>query len=150
MKTTDGGKGFANDAWAIAAGALFLMVFGFVWYGILFRELQMEAHGYTPADYDGNSPLWYIGGGLISVFIAWGLATFAARRGPGVGAAIRAGTTAFAGFGLPLVAYPFVYSPNHALGLFLVGAAHLLIGWPVAAGGMAWIASRNRPRRPAR
>ena len=44
---------------AILIAGLFLSAFGFLWYGVLFQGLQMEAHGYTAADYEGNSPAWY-------------------------------------------------------------------------------------------
>lgn len=57
----------------VLAATVFLSLFGYVWYGILFQSLQMQAHGYTASDYAGNSPLWYTGGVLISLVIAMGL-----------------------------------------------------------------------------
>ncbi len=101
----------------VLLAGLFLMVFGYLWYGVLFQQLQLDSHGYTAADYAGNSPLWYAGGGLISLVIAIGLALM-----------VRASLC----FGLPLVTYPFVYSPHHEFGLYVVGVAHILIGWTAA------------------
>lgn len=116
----------------IATG--FLSAFGFLWYGVLFQDLQMEAHGYTPADYAGNSPLWYAGGLVISLVIAIGLRHMVhLRRAAGAKAAAVAGVRAALTFGAPLVTYPFVFSPNHHVGLYAVGLGHILIGWPLAS-----------------
>ncbi len=51
----------------VLIATVFLSVFGYLWYGVLFQDLQMQAHGYSKADYAGNSPLWYAGGALISL-----------------------------------------------------------------------------------
>ena len=58
---------------SIFLAALFLMVFGAVWYGILFHNVQMESHSYSVEDYANNNPIWYLGGAIISLFIAWGI-----------------------------------------------------------------------------
>ena len=40
---------------SILLAALFLMVFGGVWYGILFHNVQMGSHGYSVEDYANKS-----------------------------------------------------------------------------------------------
>ncbi len=57
---------------SIILAAVFLSLFGSIWYGVLFRNVQMESHGYTPEDYASSHPAWYVGGIVISLFIAWG------------------------------------------------------------------------------
>lgn len=127
----------------VLLAGLFLMVFGFLWYGVLFQQLQLESHGYTAADYAGNSPLWYAGGGIISLVIAIGLAfTLKADRVPNWLAGARSGLRVSLCFGLPLVTYPFVYSPHHEFELYLAGAAHIILGW-TAAGGLLGYLGRN-------
>jgi hypothetical protein len=127
----------------VVLAGIFLSVFGALWYGVLFKDLQQLAHRYTPEEYARSSPAWYVGGAVLSLCIASGLALMV-RLGASVGAAagFKAGSRAALGFGIPLVAYPFVYSPLHELGLFAAGAAHILIGWTVAG---ALIAARSRP-----
>ncbi len=135
----------------VLLAGLFLMVFGYLWYGVLFQQLQLDSHGYTAADYAGNSPLWYAGGGLISLVIAIGLALMVRADGAVWAlAGARSGVRASLCFGLPLVTYPFVYSPHHEFGLYVVGVAHIVIGWTTAGailGGAA--ASGATSPRPA-
>jgi hypothetical protein len=101
---------------------------------VLFATLQMEAHNFTPADYVGNNPVWYVGGALISLLIAAGLAVMVRLGGvAGAAAGFKAGGSAALCFGLPLVAYPFVYSPHHEFALFPAESANILIGWTIAA-----------------
>jgi hypothetical protein len=120
---------------SVILACIFLSLFGFLWYGVLFSNLQMEAHNFTPADYVGNNPVWYVGGALISLLIAAGLAVMVRLGGvTGATAGFKAGGRAALCFGLPLVAYPFVYSPHHEFALFLAELANILIGWTVAAG----------------
>lgn len=37
--------------------------------------------------------------------------------------------------------YPFVFAPNHDLGLYAVGLGHILLAWPLAAGLMGAISA---------
>ncbi len=118
---------------AILVAALFLSTFGAVWYGVIFTDLQMEAHRYTAAEYAASHPAWYAGGVVIALFIAWGLATVFRLGGePGVKGGVRAGLRAVVGFGLPLITYPLVYSPLHELKLYAVGASQIIIAWIIA------------------
>jgi hypothetical protein len=124
----------------VLAATVFLSLFGYVWYGILFQSLQMQAHGYTPSDYAGNSPLWYTGGVLISLVIALGLQhMLRLSKRTGFRASAWVGLQAALAFGAPLVTYPFVFAPNHDLGLYAVGLGHILLAWPLAASLMGAI-----------
>jgi len=125
---------------SVCLAALFLMVFGGIWYGVLFHGVQMESHGYSTEDYENSSPVWYAGGAVISLFIAWGLGLLVRLGGvPGIKGGVIASTRAAIGFGLPLVTYPLVFSPYHDLTLYAVGFSQTVIAWTVAGaiiGGM--------------
>ena len=130
---------------SILLAGLFLSGFGYLWFGVLFQGLQMRSHGYTAADYAGNSPLWYAGGAIISVVIAAGLGQLVRlKREQGALAGARAGIQGALAFGIPLVTFPFVYSPRHELGLYIAGVGHILIGWTIAA---ALIGGSLKPER---
>jgi hypothetical protein len=118
---------------SIFLAALFLMVFGGVWYGILFHNVQMESHGYSAEDYANNNPIWYLGGAIISMFIAWGIGLLL-RLGSkkGLSGGILASTRAIIAFGIPLVSYPLVFSPYHDFKLYAVGLFQIIIAWTVA------------------
>ena len=125
---------------AIILATLFLSLFGALWYGVLFGDVQTEAHRYTAEDYANNNPIWYAGGILISLFIAWGLGMLIQLSGvPGIKAGIKASLRAAIGFGIPLVSYPLVFSPLHDLTLYAVGFSQIVIAWTIAGmiiGGM--------------
>ncbi len=125
---------------SIILAALFLSLFGGIWYGVLFHDVQVEAHRYTQEDYDSSHPAWYVGGVVISLFIAWGLAMMV-RLGnvSGIRGGIKASTRAAVGFGIPLVSYPLVFSPLHDITLYIVGFSQIVIAWTIAGaiiGGM--------------
>ncbi|WP_299272613.1 DUF1761 domain-containing protein [uncultured Psychroserpens sp.] len=126
---------------SIILSALFLSMFGGIWYGWWFSDVQVEAHRYTPEDYANNSPLWYLGGILISLFISWGLGLMVRLQGlPGFKGGIKASIKAAIGFGIPLVSYPYVFSPLHDFTLYMVGLFQIVIAWIIAGaiiGSMA-------------
>ncbi len=125
---------------SIILATLFLSLFGALWYGLLFGDIQTEAHRYTQEEYASNNPLWNIGGVLISLFISWGLGMMIRLGGvPGVKGGIKASIRAAVGFGIPLVSYPLVFSPLHDFTLYAVGFSQIVIAWIVAGmiiGGM--------------
>ncbi len=125
---------------SIILAALFLSIFGGIWYGALFSDIQMEAHRYTPQDYENSHPIWYAGGIVISLFIAWGLGTMVRLGGvQGIRGGIKASARAAIGFGIPLVSYPLVFSPLHDFTLYAVGFSQIMIAWTIAGaiiGGM--------------
>lgn len=126
---------------SIILAALFLSVFGAIWYAVLFNDINVKAHRYTSEDYMNSSPLWYIGGVLISLLIAWGIGYIIRLRGAtGAKAGAKAAFTAILGFGLPLVSYPLVFSPLHDVKLYAVGVSQIVIAWLVTGaiiGAMA-------------
>ncbi len=125
---------------SIILAALFLSVFGGIWYGVLFHNVQMESHGYTVEDYANSHPAWYIGGVVISLFIAWGIGLMIRLGGiSGIIGGVKASAQAAIGFGIPLVSYPLVFSPFHDFTLYAVGFSQIVIAWTVAGaiiGGM--------------
>lgn len=125
---------------SICLAALFLMLFGGIWYGVLFHKVQMVSHGYSTEDYANNNPIWYIGGVVISLFIAWGIGLLMRLGGvPGIRGGIKASTRAAIGFGLPLVTYPLVFSPYHDFILYAVGFFQIAIAWTVAGVIIGWM-----------
>ncbi len=125
---------------SIILAALFLSIFGGIWYGTLFHDVQVEAHRYTPEEYANSHPAWYAGGVVISLFIAWGLSMMVRLGGvSGIRGGIKASTKAAIGFGIPLVSYPLVFSPLHDFTLYAVGFSQIMIAWTIAGaiiGGM--------------
>ncbi len=125
---------------SIVLAALFLSLFGALWYGVLFNDVQNEAHRYTSEDYANNHPAWYIGGVIISLFISWGLGMMIRLGGvSGIRGGIIASIRAIIGFGAPLVSYPLVFSPLHDIVLYAVGLSQIVIAWTIAGmiiGGM--------------
>ena len=129
---------------SIIVAAVFLSLFGSIWYGILFRNVQMESHGYTTEDYASSHPAWYIGGVVISLFIAWGLGLMIRLgRVSGIKGGIKASTQAAIGFGIPLVSYPLVFSPFHDFTLYAVGFSHIVIAW-IGAGAIIGVMAKEK------
>jgi len=126
---------------SIVLASVFLSVFGGIWYGVLFRELQQEAHRYTAEDYQNSSPLWYLGGVIISLLISWGIGQIVKLEGSlGFIAGIKSAMKAILGFGLPLVSYPLVFSPLHDWELYAVGISQIVVAWSIVGailGAMA-------------
>ena len=118
---------------SIVLATLFLSVFGAIWYGILFADVQVQSHRFTSQDYENNSPLWNLGGLIISFFIACGLSLIIRLQGKkGVKAGIVGALQGVLGFGIPLVSYPYVFSPLHDFALYMVGLWQIVIAWTIA------------------
>ncbi len=126
---------------SLAIASVFLSVFGGIWYGAIFNELQQKAHRYTAEDYADNSPIWYFGGLIISLLISWGIGKLIELEGSGdFRSGIKSAFKAILGFGLPLISSPLVFSPLHDWGLYAVGLSQIVIGWSVVGailGGMS-------------
>ena len=118
---------------SIFIATFFLSVFGSIWYGVLFIDVQIDAHRYTAEEYANSHPAWYIGGAVIAGFISWGIGQLYRLAGKyGIKAGILASTRAILGFGLPLITYPLVFSPIHELVLYIVGLSQIVIAWTIA------------------
>ena len=116
-----------------AAGVVFWMI-GALWYAVLFSEAWMNAYGLTIEEIEAGNPAWMGLGVLISFASALGFAKVMAWRGvAGVGDAISTAIILWALFALPVAGYYLVYQPQHALGGYMIDAAHLLVGSCVMA-----------------
>ncbi len=141
---------------AVIAGGLAFYMIGFLWYGVLFMESWQTASGYSDAELADNNPLFfYIGGLMIPMLTAWGLAHILRWRGvPHPGAAVRTAALVWLGLGLPAAGYALVYSANQSWTLFFIDASHTLVGWSVAAAVIAILDKRpagaqDQAARPA-
>ena len=104
----------------------------FLWYAVIFADLWMASHGL--AQDDAGSPLWMIGGLILTLMQVIGLGIILKwRNGSGVGAAVQTAGLLWLLLALPFSLYDFVYLPGHDFTLLLVDASHLLVGWIVAA-----------------
>ena len=105
---------------------------GFLWYGLIFSEVWMAGHGVS--EEDAGSPLWMIGGFILTFMQVIGLGLILKwRNGSGVGAALQTAGLLWLLLALPFTLYDYVYLPGHNFTLLLVDASHLLVGWVVAA-----------------
>ena len=124
-------KIFGLNIIAVILAAVVFFALGAVWYGVLFSDAWMAAHGIaTEQAQDADAGPWMAVGFLITLAQVFGLGFVLRKADPGsfVGAA---------GIGLglglmlatPLMAYSLVYLPGHDLQHFAIDAAHLTIGW---------------------
>lgn len=129
---------------SIVLATVFLSAFGVLWYGLLFSDIQEDGHRFTSEEYASFNPLWYIGGIVISFFIAWGLGMIIKLQGKaGIKAGVIGGLKAVVGFGVPLVSYPLVFSPLHDFALYAVGASQIIIAWAIAGGIIGGMIKKN-------
>lgn len=120
----------------VASVAFFLI--GWLWYGVLFVDMWMAEMGL--AEEDAGSPLWMIGGFIITVMqvIGIGLA-MKWKNAAGLNGAVMTAVVLWLVFALPFSAYGYLYSPAHSTTLLMIDASHLLIGWVVSAAILALI-----------
>ncbi|WP_018147396.1 DUF1761 domain-containing protein [Henriciella marina] len=126
----------------VLLAAIVIYLVGFVWYGLLFSEPYMNAVGIyfneagdaiTYATSEGMQTrtmedvelFWLLGGFVVPLFLAFGLGWHLRRKS--ITSASRAAGSAFALsllIGVPLIAYPLIYTPWHDWTGFLVNASH--------------------------
>ena len=117
----------------LAASVAFYFV-GFLWYGLLFAEAWQTAEGIVAADVEGDSPLYMVGGFLITLLQVIGLGLVMKWKGdatPAAGATTAAVLWFF--LALPFVHYAYLYSVDHSVTLLMIDLSHLFVGWVVAA-----------------
>ncbi len=116
----------------VAVASIVFFLVGFLWYGVLFAKAWMAAEGLT--EEDAGSPVWMIGGLVITVMQVTGLALVMKWKGvEGVSDAVKTAVILWALFALPFSAYAFVYLPAHNMTLLMIDASHLLLGWVTSA-----------------
>lgn len=116
----------------IAVASIAFFIVGFLWYGVIFSDAWMAGHGLTQDD--AESPIWMLGGLVVTVMQVIGLALI--LKWKGVAGLADAATTAallWALLALPFTLYAYLYLPAHNSTLLMVDASHLLVGWVVAA-----------------
>lgn len=115
----------------LVASVIFFMV-GWLWYGVLFMEAWTAEMGLT--EEDAGSPLWMIGGFIITVMQVIGVGLVLKWKNVAdLGAAITTAVILWLVFALPFAAYGYLYNPAHSTTLLMIDASHLLVGWVVSA-----------------
>ncbi len=115
---------------ALASVAFFFV--GFLWYGLLFTDAWMAAHGLT--EEDAGSPAWMLLGLVLTVMQVLGLAIVMKWKGiANVGDAVKTAVFLWALFALPFNLYAFTYLTAHNVTLLAIDASHMLVGWVAAA-----------------
>lgn len=116
----------------IALASIAFFFIGFLWYGVIFMDGWMAGHGLT--EDDGGSPIWMVGGVVITVMQVIGLALILKWKGAaGLGDAATTAALLWALLALPFTLYAYLYLPAHNSTLLMIDASHLLVGWVVAA-----------------
>lgn len=122
-----------NSLGVIAASIAFYFV-GFLWYGILFPDLWMQGSGYVAEQFEGQSPVWMVGGFLITIMQVIGIGVVLRWRGAAdIGGAVKAIALLWLLLALPFCHYHYLYGPIHDAGLLMVDASHFLVGWVISA-----------------
>jgi hypothetical protein len=100
----------------------------------------MAAEGLTAADAEDQSPIWMIGGFLITVMQVVGLGLILKWRGvTGVGPAIATALLLWLLLALPFTHYAYLYLPAHNATLLMIDGSHLLVGWVLVAAVLALV-----------
>lgn len=121
-----------NSLGVVVASIAFFMV-GWLWYGVIFMDAWMAEMGIA-ADGDAESPIWMLGGFLITVAQVVGLGLVLKWKGAAdIGAAVQTAFILWLVFALPFSHYTYLYTPAHSATLLMIDASHLLVGWIVSA-----------------
>ena len=116
------------DTLGVLLAALAMYIVGFVWYGLLFDTVWMEANGWAASDFEGQSGLWMPAGFLIPLILAFGVGWLMRQRGVnGVAAAAQFGLWLALLVGVPMMMYAYVYSPGHSWILLLIDGSHTVV-----------------------
>jgi Protein of unknown function (DUF1761) len=133
---------------AVLAAAVAMFLVGFLFYGLLFDQVFMQARGYTEEEMQADaSPMWMVGGFLIELTLAFGIGWMLLKSG----AKTLAGAAGFglalaAMIGFPLLAYNYTYSLEHSVPGLLVDWAHIAVSF---ATGAVIIRALSGARSPA-
>lgn len=117
---------------SILIGTLAFWFVGWAWYGLVFQEPWMAAHGLTEED---AAPGAYMAGGVIITImqvIGVGL-VLKWRRAASIPDALKTTFLLWLTIALPGMASAFVYLPAHDLTLLAIDAGYVLVGWLLVA-----------------
>lgn len=127
-------KIFSVNVLGILAATVAMFFVGFVFYGFLFSQVWQDARAITAADLEGSSPAWMIGGFVLELVAAIGLAWVLKMRGAsGMMQSVTTGITLGLLIGVPMASYEFIYSLVHSVPGFLVDASHRVVIFGVGA-----------------
>jgi hypothetical protein len=119
---------------AVLVASIAFFFVGFLWYGVLFTDAWMAAHGVVAEQSGGESPIWMVGGFVITVVQVIGLGLVLKWKGTAsLGDAVIAAVLVWFCFALPLTMYNYLYLTAHDSTLLMIDASHLLVGWAVSA-----------------
>ena len=123
----------------VALAALAMWFVGFLWYGVIFADVWMEALGITSDDFAGQSPLWMAAGFLIELVLAFGLAWLIKRMDvAGVGACVLTCLVVAVLIAVPVLAYQLVYQPLHSVAAWLIDTTHVLATFAAAGAILSY------------
>ncbi len=122
---------------AIAAGAISVMVLGFIWFHPkVFGQSWMKGAGLTEEDLKGGNPLIMVGALLMAVVLAWALSRYATHTEEGMSQFVHG---MYHGF-MPGIMYvaPVLVSKGlfekKSLGWILMGALYWVLAITLVGG----------------
>ena len=127
-----------NAVGALLAGIVMFLI-GFVFYGLLFGDVFMQARGFSVADFEGNSPAWMGAGFLIELVVAIGIGWVIRAKGVrGLVPCLMTGVVLAVLVALPMLAYDFVYGWRHDVAGLLVDWGHALVAFAVGGAILSY------------
>lgn len=127
-------KLFGLNLLAVLVASVAFFFVGFLWYGVLFTKAWLAAYGITPDPEAGESPIWMVGGFVITIVEAFGIGLVLKWKGAvSLGGAVATAIALWFCFALPLLMYNYLYLPGHNATILMIDASHLLVGWVVSA-----------------
>ncbi|MBB5518288.1 DUF1761 domain-containing protein [Amphiplicatus metriothermophilus] len=132
-------KLFGLNVLAVLVASVVFYLIGWLWYGVLFKDLWMALMRVTEAEAAASSgPIWYVYGFVITVLQVIGIGLVMKwKNAAGLNAAVVTAVILWIVFALPFSGYAYVYSVAHSEKLLLIDAGHLLVGWVVSAAALA-------------
>lgn len=119
----------------VLLGAIAMYFVGWMWFGMLFDTMWMEANGYTLEELEANfSPLIVFGGGfLVPLILTFALGWLLKKTGTtGLGACAKFGAILGLIMAAPLLAYGFIYNPAPSVTDLLLDTSHSFVGFVVS------------------
>ncbi|MEQ8934389.1 MAG: DUF1761 domain-containing protein [Amphiplicatus sp.] len=128
-------KLFGLNSVAVLAASVAFFIVGFLWYGVIFADAWMAEMGIAKDQANAdNSPIWMIGGFVITVMQVIGIGVVLKWKGATtLGDAVKTALLLWFLFALPFSLYGYFYSVAHSSTLLMIDASHLLVGWAVSA-----------------
>lgn len=125
-------KVFGLNLLALAVASVVFYLIGFVWYGLVFGDAWMAAHGIA-AQAGGEEPIWMVGGFIVTVMQVIGLGLVLKWKGvAALDKAVIAAVILWLVFALPLTMFAYIYLAHDST-LLMIDAGHLLVGWAASA-----------------